>query len=202
MEKRQKTDEKVVMADDHPVQGKPGEPTDEHAGAVESDIRAELEQAKAESAERWDQLVRSRAELENLRKRMQRDVENAHKYAVEKFAGDLLSVRDSLEMGLDAARGGAELSRIIEGTELTLKLLEQTMAKHGVQELDPTGQRFDPDRHQAMSLQENGEMAPNTVMAVMQKGYLLNDRLLRPAMVIVSKLPPAASAAAPGPGDA
>lgn len=96
-------------------------------------------------------------------------------------------------MGLDAARGEADLNKIREGTELTLKMLEQVMAKQGIEVVDPAGQRFDPERHQAMSMQENAELEPNTVMTVLQKGYALNDRLLRPAMVIVSKAPAAGS---------
>ncbi|SIT66277.1 molecular chaperone GrpE [Ectothiorhodosinus mongolicus] len=147
---------------------------------------AELEE---ESAQRLDQLLRARAEMENLHRRMQRDVENAHKFALEKFAADLLAVRDSLEMGVQAAREATDVESIREGTELTLKMLSQTMSQYGVEALDPMGERFDPDRHQAMSMQESGEYEPNTVMAVMQKGYLLNERLLRPAMVMVAKAP-------------
>ncbi|MCG5514858.1 MULTISPECIES: nucleotide exchange factor GrpE [Ectothiorhodospira] len=149
----------------------------------------QLEESQNEAREYWDKLVRSQAELENLRKRMKRDVEQAHKYALEKFAGELLPVRDSLEMGLDAAQGEADVNKIREGTELTLKMLVQAMSKHGVQELNPEGERFDPEQHQAMSMQENAELEPNTVITVMQKGYILNDRLLRPAMVIVSRAP-------------
>ncbi|EHQ52414.1 MULTISPECIES: nucleotide exchange factor GrpE [Ectothiorhodospira] len=153
----------------------------------------QLEDAQKQAQDHWDKLVRAQAELENLRKRMSRDVENAHKYALERFAGELLPVKDSLEMGLDAARGEADLNKIREGTELTLKMLEQVMAKQGIEVVDPAGQRFDPERHQAMSMQENAELEPNTVMTVLQKGYALNDRLLRPAMVIVSKAPAAGS---------
>ena len=149
----------------------------------------QLEEAQAEAREYWDKLVRSQAELENLRKRAKRDVEQAHKYALEKFAGELLPVRDSLEMGLDAAQGEADVNKIREGTELTLKMLVQAMSKHGIEAVDPEGERFDPERHQAMSMQENAELEPNTVMTVMQKGYDLNDRLLRPAMVTVSRAP-------------
>lgn len=146
-----------------------------------------LEEAQAQAQENWDKLLRVQAEMDNLRKRTVRDVENAHRFALEKFAAELLAVRDSLEMGLDAARGETDVDRIREGTELTLKMLVQVMEKFGIQQIDPQGERFDPDRHQAMSMQPNAEMEPNTVMTVMQKGYLLNDRLLRPAMVVVSK---------------
>lgn len=149
----------------------------------------QLEEAQAQAQEHFDKALRTQAEMENLRKRTARDVENARKYALEKFAGELLAVRDSLEMGLDAARGETDVEKIREGTELTLKMLVQVMEKFGVEAVDPQGQRFDPDRHQAMSMQPNAELEPNTVMAVLQKGYLLNDRLLRPAMVVVSKAP-------------
>jgi molecular chaperone GrpE len=148
-----------------------------------------LEEALAQAQENWDKLLRVQAEMDNLRKRTARDVENAHRFALEKFAGELLAVRDSLEMGLDAARGETDVDRIREGTELTLKMLVQVMEKFGIQQIDPQGDRFDPDCHQAMSMQPNAELEPNTVMTVMQKGYLLNDRLLRPAMVVVSKAP-------------
>ncbi len=150
---------------------------------------AQLEEARAKAEENWDKLLRVQAEMENLRKRTARDLESARKYALEKFAGELLAVRDSLEMGLDAARGETDVAKIREGTELTLKMLAQVMEKFGIEPVEPQGERFDPDRHQAMSMQENAELEPNTVLTVMQKGYLLNDRLLRPAMVIVSKAP-------------
>jgi molecular chaperone GrpE len=149
----------------------------------------QLEEAQAQAQENWDKLLRVQAEMDNLRKRTARDVEHARKFALEKFAGELLAVRDSLEMGLDAARGETDVDRIREGTELTLKMLSQVMEKFGIRQIDPQGERFDPDRHQAMSMQPNAELEPNTVMAVMQRGYLLNDRLLRPAMVVVSKAP-------------
>ena len=156
---------------------------------VLSALHAELEQAKATARDNWDRFVRAQAEMDNLRKRLERDVENAHKYALERFAGELLPVRDSLELGLAAASGDADVARIREGIELTLKMLGQAMTRFGIAEVNPEGERFDPDRHQAMSMQENTDLPPNTVVAVMQKGYLLHDRLLRPAMVIVSRAP-------------
>ncbi|WP_018234071.1 nucleotide exchange factor GrpE [Thioalkalivibrio thiocyanodenitrificans] len=172
--------------------GEAPEATPVEGAGPESDpaaVLGQLEEARAKAEENWDKLLRVQAEMENLRKRTARDLENARKYALEKFAGELLAVRDSLEMGLDAARGETDVEKIREGTELTLKMLAQVMEKFGVEPVDPQGERFDPDRHQAMSMQENAELEPNTVMTVMQKGYLLNDRLLRPAMVIVSKAP-------------
>jgi len=149
----------------------------------------QLEETQAQVQENFDKALRTQAEMDNLRKRTARDVENARKFALEKFAGELLAVRDSLELGLDAARGETDVDKIREGTELTLKMLVQVMEKFGIEALEPQGERFDPDKHQAMSMQENAELEPNTVMAVLQKGYLLNERLLRPAMVVVTKAP-------------
>jgi len=150
-----------------------------------------LEDARSKADEHWDQLLRANAELDNLRRRARQDVENAHKYALEKFAQELLPVKDSLEMGLAAASGEVDaaeaLKQLREGTELTLKMLSTAMEKAGIKEINPLGEAFNPEQHQAMSMQESEEHAPNTVIAVMQKGYQLNDRLIRPAMVVVSK---------------
>ena len=123
--------------------------------------------------------------MENLRKRMERDLSNAHKYAIEKFASEILQVKDSLELGLTAV--DADAKKLHEGTELTLKMLGSVLEKFAVEEIDPSGEVFDPNLHQAMTLQESTEHKPNTVINVMQKGYILNGRLLRPAMVIVAK---------------
>lgn len=147
-----------------------------------------LEEARTKAAENWDQVLRVQAELENSRRRAERDVENAHKFALEKFALELLPVKDSLEMGLDAASGeDANLDKLREGTELTLKMLANAMEKFGITEVNPVGEPFNPELHQAMTMMESAEHEPNTVTAVMQKGYLLNDRLIRPAMVVVCK---------------
>lgn len=150
-----------------------------------------LEDARNRADEHWDQVLRTNAELENLRRRAKQDVENAHKYALEKFAQELLPVKDSLEMGLAAASGEGDavetVQNLREGTELTLKMFAAALEKAGIVEIDPAGEAFNPDQHQAMSMQESADHAPNTVMAVMQKGYQLNERLIRPAMVVVSK---------------
>lgn len=150
-----------------------------------------LEEAHAKAEENWEKVVRVQAELENSQRRAQRDIENAHKYALEKFAQELLPVKDSLEMGLAAAEGSDHevADKLREGTELTLKMLGSAMEKFGIKEVNPEGEAFNPEWHQAMTMQESAEHEPNTVMAVMQKGYLLNERLLRPAMVVVSKQP-------------
>lgn len=159
------------------------------AGLSIEDLQRELEAAQAKADENWDKVLRAQADIENLRKRGARDLENAHKYAVEKLAGELLAVRDSLELGLDVSGDNIDPEKLREGTELTLKMLVQAMDKFNIEQVDPMGQPFDPERHQAMTMQENAELAPNTVLTVVQKGYVLNDRLLRPAMVIVSKAP-------------
>ena len=147
-----------------------------------------LEDARGKADDHWDQLMRSRAEMDNLRKRQERDLENAHKFALDKFSQDLLQVWDSLELGHQAAQEeSADVEKLREGTELTLRLLNSVMEKNGVEQVDPTGETFNPEFHQAMSMQERDDVEPNTVVAVVQKGYRLNGRLIRPAMVMVSK---------------
>jgi molecular chaperone GrpE len=152
-------------------------------------LQAELEEARAKADDYWNRLLRAQAEMENLRKRNARELEQAHRFAVERFATELLAVKDSLELGVDAAGGKTDAEKLREGIELTLKMLIQVMEKFNIEEINPKGAPFDPTRHQAMAMQENRELPPNTVVTVMQKGYALNERLLRPAMVIVSKAP-------------
>jgi molecular chaperone GrpE len=166
-----------------------GEPEaiEQHAPSVE-ELSAELDAARAKADEHWDQLLRTRAELENLRRRQAAELEKAHKYALDSFVRDLLQVRDSLEMGLAAAQDEeADVAKLREGTELTLKQLSDVMTRFGVEPVDPQDQPFNPDHHQAMSVQPRSDLAPNTVTAVLQKGYMLNGRLVRPALVMVSK---------------
>ncbi len=152
------------------------------------DLHPLLEDARAKADEHWNQLLRVKADMDNTRRRAKQDVENAHKFALEKFALELLPIKDSLEMGLASINGEDDAAKQLkEGTELTLKMLVSALEKFGIEAFDPTGDSFDPDKHQAMSMQESADHKPNTVMAVMQKGYELNERLLRPAMVVVSK---------------
>jgi len=152
------------------------------------ELQQQLEQARSKAEENWDLLVRTKAEMENLRRRAERDVENAHKYALERFITELLPVKDSLELGVQAAQQeNASVDKLQEGTELTLNMLNQAFDKFSINEVHPEGEPFNPDHHQAMAMLEHEEAAPNTVLQVMQKGYLLNDRLIRPAMVTVSK---------------
>lgn len=167
--------------------------TAEQAGET-SELHALLEDARNKADENWNQCLRLTAEMDNLRKRNQRDLENAHKFALEKFAAELLPVRDSLEMGIAAADGdNVDPAKLKEGSELTLKMLSNALEKFGITEVNPQGQRFDPQFHEAMSMQPRADVEPNTVVTVVQKGYLLNERLLRPAMVIVSQAVPGAT---------
>jgi len=151
------------------------------------DLHALLTDARSRADEHWDQCLRLQAEMDNLRKRTERDLANAHKFALEKFANELLPVRDSLEMGLQAAQENADVDKLREGGELTLKMLANAMEKFNIKEINPLNESFNPEYHEAMSMQERDDVAPNTVVTVVQKGYLLNDRLIRPAMVIVSR---------------
>ncbi|MGB5407195.1 MAG: nucleotide exchange factor GrpE [Thiogranum sp.] len=158
------------------------------AAATDPDaLQALLEDARNKADSHWDQCLRLQADIDNLRKRNERDLVNAHKFALEKFAVDLLPVKDSLEMGLAAAEENADVAGLKEGGELTLKMLTSVMDKYNINEINALNEKFNPEYHEAMSVQERADVKPNTVVTVVQKGYLLNDRLIRPAMVIVSK---------------
>ena len=146
---------------------------------------AELAEARAKADENWDLYLRAAAELENVRKRAARDVEHAHKFALENFGRDLLAVVDSLEMGLEAA-DNADAEALREGSEVTCKLLKKTLERFGISEVDPEGEPFNPEMHEAMSMMPSPNVEPGSVVQVIQKGYALNDRLLRPARVIVA----------------
>lgn len=160
-----------------------GEPEDEL-----SQLRTGLAEAESRASENWDRLLRLQAEMENQRKRAQNDVNKARKFALESIVNDLLPVKDSLEMGLAAARAeDADPRSIIEGADLTLKMLAQVFEKNNILEINPVDEKFNPEFHQAMSMQEIEGKPANTVTSVMQKGYTLNDRLVRPALVMVAK---------------
>ncbi len=193
---------KQNTADNTPAQGETtppemtaapaSEPTaDQEAALVGHDtleaLQRELEEAKVKADEHWKLFLGARAEMDNMRKRTERELANAHKFALEKFVNELLPVKDSLEMGIGHAGETADLNRLIEGAELTLKMLAAALVKVGVEEVNPQGQKFDPARHEAMAMQPSAEAEPNTVLHVVQKGYVLNDRLIRPAMVIVAQ---------------
>ena len=155
--------------------------------AEENSLEKQLEDAKAQAADNLDQLMRTRAEMENIRRRSEKDVSNARKYALEKFAQELLPVIDSMEMGAAAAMDeNADITKLREGTEMTLKMFESAIDKFGIKGVHPKGEAFNPDHHQAMTMIDSPEHEPNMIIDVMQKGYLLNERLVRPAMVVVS----------------
>jgi len=154
----------------------------------QKDLQKQLKQAQKKAEENWDKAVRVQAAMENLKRRTQKDLENAHKYGLEKFAKELLSVIDSLELGIQASTSDdPEVIALKEGSELTIKQFEAVFAKFNIEALDPTGETFNPDLHQAMTMQPNADVEPNTVLNVFQKGYILNGRLIRPAMVVVSQ---------------
>ncbi len=157
-------------------------------GTSAAELEALLVQARATAEQREQEVLRSRAEMENLRKRTVRDVENAHKFGIERFVAELLPVMDSMELGVAAAMNeSANVASVREGTELTLKMLDSALSKFNVEAVNPLGKPFDAEFHQAMSMQESGEAGSGNVLTVVQKGYLLNGRLVRPAMVIVAK---------------
>lgn len=171
---------------DHEETGE-ADSADNAAGMTQEELLLTLQDAQAKAEEHWNQLLLAKAELENFKRRAERDLENAHRYGLEKVAKELLPIRDSMEMGLTAADGGGEDSvKVKEGIELTLKMFDTLLEKIGVTEIDPVGGKFNPEFHQAMSTQKVADKEPNTVLTVYQKGYLLNDRLIRPAMVVVS----------------
>jgi len=152
-----------------------------------SSLTEELAAAKTEAAELKDQMLRIQADAQNVRRRAEGDVEKAHKFGQEKFSRELLSVLDNLERALAASPEDEATKALRDGVEMTLQGFTSTLAKFNVEAIDPQGETFNPEHHQAMAMQENADFPPNTVMAVMQKGYSLHGRLLRPAMVMVSK---------------
>jgi molecular chaperone GrpE len=164
---------------------------DAEAGAGGEDLPAALEAARAEATRMKDTALRAQAEMENIRRRAARDVEAAHKFALEKFAGDLLPVIDSLEKSVEAVAGheGGDdaIVAIKEGIQLSERLFLDTLGRSGVERIDPLGEPFDPERHEAMSMIEAPDAEPGSVVNVLQKGYALNGRLLRAAMVIVAR---------------
>ncbi len=161
------------------------------AGEVDvAELQKRLAEAEVAQKDTHDKLLRAHAEMENIRRRSERDLENAHKYGMEKFATELLPIIDSLEFGLVAASADdADIVKVREGTELTIKMLASMFDKFGINSVHPIDEAFDPEFHQAMTMIEHPEKEPNTVIDVMQKGYTLNERLIRPAMVVVSKAP-------------
>ena len=151
-------------------------------------LYAELEAAKQTIADQKDGVIRAAADVDNIRRRAAQDVEKAHKFALEKFANELLPVIDNLERAIEFSdKENETLKPLLEGIDMTVKSFNDAVAKFGVEIVNPQGEQFNPEFHQAMSIQPSNDVTPNTVLAVMQKGYTLNGRLLRPAMVMVSK---------------
>lgn len=158
----------------------------------EASLQEQLSEALKKADDNWNLFLSARAEADNIQKRAQRDVSNAHKYALEKFIPELLGVKDSLELGAKAARESAEadneqLEKFLQGSDMTINLFNDVLAKVGVVMINPEGELFNPEQHQAMTMLPNPDLPANTVIEVVQKGYMLNERLIRPAMVIVSK---------------
>jgi molecular chaperone GrpE len=165
----------------------PEDDIEQDAELAANDVEAAVDpvaELQAKADENWDRYLRAAAETENVRKRAARDVENAHKFALENFSRDMLAIKDSLEMGIQAAEN-ADVETLMAGKEATLKLLSTTLERFGIAELDPQGEPFDPEFHEAVAMQPSTELEPGSVLTVVQKGYSLNGRLLRPAMVIV-----------------
>lgn len=172
----------------------------EESEESEESLEQQLAAAKEQAEKHKEDFLLASAEAENIRKRAQNEIVSARKFAIEKFASELLSVRDSLDLaiaaeidGVDNEAAGEAIEKMHEGLALTLKQFDAVFEKFGISVIEPKGEKFNPDHHQAMAAVESKDMAPNHVVDVMQKGYLLNDRLLRPAMVVVSKAPAASA---------
>lgn len=159
--------------------------------AEETSPESEVDALKAQAQEFQEQMLRSQAEMQNVRRRAEIDVEKAHKFALEKFVKELLPVADSLEKAVESTEGhqeaGEQVASIREGVEMTLNLFMNSLKKFNVEQLDPVGEPFDPQKHEALSMVPAPDAEPNSVVSVVQKGYMLNDRLVRPAMVMVAK---------------
>lgn len=194
--------EEEARREDEPAETRRNEPANEHGtgadaaatgeapqGAGDADPATALAVAEAEAQAQRELALRTAAELENVRRRAERDVENAHRYGTERFARELLAVKDSMEMGLQAAEEGAgpDAKAVLEGFSATLKLMNQCFEKYGIAEVNPVGEAFNPELHEAMATQPSAEQAPDSVLMVVQKGYVLHERLLRPARVIVAR---------------
>jgi len=187
MSKTEQNQEEITEIEENSTESAEVETAADAENEAATDLAAKLAEAEAKAAENWDQLVRTKAEMENIRRRSERELANAHKFALEKFAQELLPVIDSMEMGVAAAQDeNTDVSKLREGTEMTLKMFEAAIDKFGIKGVHPHGEAFNPEHHQAMSMIDSQEHEPNTVIDVMQKGYLLNERLVRPAMVVVS----------------
>lgn len=194
MSKHDKTQEEVTsaleQAGEQALRDAEAKDSDRLGNLTPAELVLECEQAMQKAQENWDKYVRAQAEMENIRRRAERDIAHAHKFGNEKLLKELLSVVDSLERGLEMGDNAHEETRAIhEGMTLTLKLLRDALNKQGIKEVDPLGQPFDSAQMEVVGMQPNDKVEPNTVIQVMQKGYLLNERLLRPAMVLIASKP-------------
>jgi len=178
------------LDNEDPIEDQTEVPEAEEAEVSIEGLQKQLATAEKKAAENWDKVLRIQAEMDNLKRRTQKDLDSAHKYGLEKFAKELLNVIDSLELGIQAATSDApEVVKLKEGSELTIKQFETVFAKFNIEAIDPAGEVFNPEFHQAMSMVPTEDAEPNTVMNVFQKGYVLNGRLIRPAMVVVAQAP-------------
>jgi molecular chaperone GrpE len=176
------------MADEQNLDAQTQDQAADAASGEELVTRVQMLEEQLATAQ--DQSLRVAADLQNVRRRAEQDVEKAHKFALERFAGDLLPIVDSLERGLELSDANDESIRPMrEGIELTLKMFHDTLKRYQLEPIEPHGQPFNAEHHQAMAMQESADVEPNSVLKVFQKGYQLNGRLLRPAMVVVSKAP-------------
>lgn len=162
---------------------------EEPAPSTVAELQAEIERLRGEVDHFREDMLRARAEVDNIRKRAARDVEAAHKFGIEKLVEVLLPVKDSFDLGYEAAQNTTDLKSLQEGMKLTVQLFDEALAKIGVTPVEGVGARFNPDKHQAVSVEADPDAEEGTVLRVFQKGYTLNDRLVRPAMVVVAKAP-------------
>ena len=176
----------MTVPNEHEAAGRQPPPAEQDAATDFGALQAALAAAENRALESRDLYMRALAELDNVRKRASRDVEQAHKFSLERIAHDLIGVKDSLELGL-ASSASADALR--EGTQATLQLLSKALERAGLSELEPQGEPFNPELHEAMMMQPSAEHVPNSIVKVVQKGYQLNGRLLRPARVIVAREP-------------
>jgi len=182
-------DEPVTPKQEAKEEPQPADPNKGLEHPSYEELEKKLLQSEELAHKNWDKAMRAAAELENIRSRSQRELENAHKYSIEKFAKELLPVIDSLEAALDAVdkTEGNIGENLKQGVELTLKMFSDVMSKFNIEIIDPVGQPFDPEKHEAMSMQPSEQHEPNTVIMVFQKGYQLHQRIIRPARVVVAK---------------
>lgn len=178
-------DEKLAQAQEQDIEAADELESDDPIAALE----AALSEAQQEAADAKDAMLRMHAEMENLRKRLIREHEKSRRLALERFMNDLLPVRDSLERGLEAAEQTATVEALKEGKQLIMKMMTKVMGDHGLEIIDPLGEAFNPEKHEAMTMVASAEHDENTVIDVLEKGFQLHDRLIRPAKVVVSRKP-------------